>query len=364
MLSPFQKITIDGTTLEGDAILRWADALVAQQRGAAWASDVRVTLKDLLSGDGTLNARTSGTTGSPKPVTIAPSDLVASAQLTSTTFRLRRGDRVLMALPCEFIGGKMMVVRAMVLGFDLHPINTQGGVLKNLGTRDRFRFTAMVPVQLHTALQHDRSRVEAQFDTILLGGGPVSKAMIADLQDLGTPVYHGYGSTEMVTHVALRKLNGDDRSEQFTAIGQVTFSLDDRGCLIAHTPHLGMKEHRTNDIVELLDDTSFRWLGRYDNVILSGGRKIFPERLEAMTAGVIPFPHFFAALPDERLGQSVVLVMETGHDRQEPFTEVVESLKGMLYEHERPRRVIGMREFARTGSGKIERLRTLAMIAE
>lgn len=95
---------------------------------------------------------------------------------------------------------------------------------------------------------------------------------IEDLQGLRTRVFLGYGSTETITHVALRQLNGPERSTMFTALGDITFARDERGCLIVHTPHLTVKEHVTNDMVDLLDNRHFRWQGRHDNVILSGGK--------------------------------------------------------------------------------------------
>ncbi len=361
MISPFKRLIADGITLEGADMLRWADELVLQYRSGAWASDLRSTLRELLSDDGILNARTSGTTGMPRSHTFSTSDLVASAGITRDAFDLKEGDRVLLGLPCEFIGGKMMLARAMLIGLDLHAIDPRGGILRNLRTMDRFRFAAMVPMQLHTALQHDRARVEEQFDTVLLGGGPVSDALVERLQGLRTRVVLGYGSTEMLTHVALRELNGEGGGDLYTALGNVSFALDDRSCLIVRTPHLTEKEHITNDIAELQDAKHMRWLGRRDNVILSGGRKIHPERLEAMTAGIVAYPHFFAALPDERLGQSVVLFLETGSDKRQTPPDVIEDIKGVLYEHERPHRVITLKDFVRTGSGKVDRASTLAL---
>ena len=363
MSSPFHSLTVDGSTLNSAEIGRWADELVAKHRSGAWATDLRSTLRELLSDEGVMNTRTSGTTGMPRSHAFSTVDLVASTGITREAFDLKPGDRTLLCLPCEFVGGKMMLVRAMLLGLDLHAIDPRGGVLRNLRTEDRFRFAAMVPMQLHTALQHDRERVEAQFETVLLGGGPVSESMIDRLQGLRTRVLLGYGSTEMLTHVALRALNGDDRSEEYAALGGVTFGMDERNCLIVRTPHLTVKEHMTNDIAELVDDRRMRWMGRRDNVILSGGRKIHPERLEAMTAGIVPYPHFFAALPDERLGQSVVLILETGNDKRQAPPEVAEDIKGVLYEHERPHRVIAVRDFLRTGSGKVDRAGTLALLA-
>lgn len=362
MSSPFNRITVDGVTHRDADVLRWADELVEGHGGGVWTTDVRSTLRGLV-GEGELKAHTSGTTGAPRPHAFSAADVVASANLTRDAFGLLPGDRALLCLPCEFVGGKMMLARAMLLGLDLHAIDPRGGVLRNLRTMDRFRFAALIPMQLYTAVQQDRALVEERFDTILLGGGPVGRDLIAMLRDLRTCVVLGYGSTETLTHVALRPLNGPDASELYTAQGDVTFAQSEDGRLVIRTPHLSVKEHVTNDAAELLDERRMRWLGRRDNVILSGGRKIHPERLEAMTAGIIPYPHFFAALPDQRLGQAVVLVLETGSDADRIPPGTLESLKGVLYEHERPRRAFALREFTRTGTGKVDRTGTLALVA-
>ncbi|MBK7384368.1 MAG: AMP-binding protein [Flavobacteriales bacterium] len=352
----FDRITVDGRTLLGAEIIGYFDDLIASQRmDAAWVDRLRSTARDLMAAQG-LSAKTSGTTGPPKLFTIPHSDLLASAELTGLAFNLRPGDRVLHCLPCEYVAGKLMLARAFALGLDIHFADPRSRSLDGLDRTDRSAFAAMIPMQLHRMLQEDRARVEQQFATILLGGGPVSTLLAEALIDLRTNVVLGYGSTETVTHVALRQLNGPQRSDHFTAIGDIHFSRDPRGCLVVYTPHLTTTQHVTNDLVELVDDTHFRWLGRYDNVILSGGKKIFPEQLEARTDGVIPYPHFFGRTDDPVLGQAVVLTVETGRPQQEVVPEVMDLLLHTLNLHEMPRRIIVLPRIERTGSGKIKRV--------
>jgi O-succinylbenzoic acid--CoA ligase len=350
-------VTIDGVEMGAfDAYLK-LDKLNArsfQKKHAFWRSISDTMLHLALRGGG-VPASTSGTTGPPKQMTISRRDLVHSARLTGETFGLLPGDRALLCLPCDFIAGKMMLVRAFALGLDLHIIDPRGSVLDNLTVPDRFRFTAMVPLQLHRIIQEDRTRVERQFDTILLGGGPVSEAFIEDIADLDVKVYQSYGSTETVTHVAIRRLNGPEKTDHFNAIGKVHFGRDPRGCLVVYTPHLSTKQHLTNDLVELIDGHNFRWLGRYDNVILSGGKKIFPEQLEAKTASVIPFPHYFTKVHDDLLGQAVMLVLETNLPQNEVLPEVLEKVMAVLHPHEWPRRVQALKKIERTNSGKVIR---------
>lgn len=353
----FEALTLDGVRMGRLDAWMYFDRLgKSRRKEETWKEDLKDLMQDLaLMGGSSIRASTSGTTGPPRHLRIQRRDLVNSARLTGDTFGLKENDRVLLCLPCAYIAGKMMVVRAMALGLDLHIIDPRGSVLDNLDAcRDRFRFTAMVPLQLHRAIQEDRARVEEQFHTILLGGGPVSAVLEEDLQGLKTEVFQSYGSTETVTHVALRKLNGKGRGRTYGAIGKVTFDKDEDGCLVVHTPHLSRKQHITNDLVELQDERHFQWLGRVDNVILSGGKKIYPESLEARTAGLIPYPHFFMSFPEPKLGEAVMLVLET-EDGPQVIHDVLDKLFTVLSIHEMPRRVTALREFSRTASGKLIR---------
>ncbi|HQV74087.1 MAG TPA: AMP-binding protein [Flavobacteriales bacterium] len=352
----FERLTLDGVDLSKYAAFDHFSKLKDERKqGEDWKEAIHSTLFNIVFGNGSMAAFTSGTTGPPKKLTIPKRDLVNSARLTAETFDLNEGDRVLLCLPCNFIAGKMMFVRAMALGLDLHVIDPRGSVLDNLKVTDRFKFAPMVPLQLYRAIQENKARVEEQFEMVLLGGGPVSEALMEDLQDLSTNVFQSYGSTETVTHVALRKLNGRDRNDSYSAIGKVHFGRDPRGCLVVFTPHLSVKQHITNDLIELHDETHFTWLGRYDNVILSGGKKIFPEQLEAKTAGLLPFPHYFKAFPDPELGQAVMLVLATDRPQDEVMPEVLETLMANLDPHEWPRRVQALERIEMTSGGKVIR---------
>ncbi len=354
-MNPFERLTVDGTTLEGDAVLEWADELVDRQKDDPDAAEqLRATIRELMRGEG-LTVQTSGTTGPPKRITVPVGDLVASAELTGRTFDLRPGDRVLHCLPSGFVAGKMMLVRAFVLGLDLHVADPRGSVLAGLDPGQRFRFAAMVPLQLARGLDDDAAGLAGRFDHVLLGGGPVSTSLAERVRESGTTVHLGYGSTETLTHVALRTLSGTGAGVTFTAVGECHFARDPRGCLVVYTPHLSSFQHVTNDLVELVDERHFRWLGRHDNVILCGGRKVFPEQLEARTAALIAEPHFFSGVPDERLGQSVMLTIETDRPQQDVIPEVMARLMGVLHPHEMPRHIRTLPRFDRTGTGKIRR---------
>ena len=134
----------------------------------------------------------------------------------------------------------------------------------------------------------------------------------------------------------------------------IHFEIDDKGCLVIHAPMLNPESIVTNDIVELVDKSSFRWLGRFDNVINSGGIKIIPEVVEAKLATVILNRRFFiAGVADESLGEKVILVVEG-----ESVNITLESLE----KYEKAKDIYFIPEFVETKSGKIHRQTTLSLI--
>jgi O-succinylbenzoic acid--CoA ligase len=87
--------------------------------------------------------------------------------------------------------------------------------------------------------------------------------------------------SETLSHIGLKRIypEGED---YFTLFDGVDISLDNRGCLRISAPKINAELLQTNDIVDVLNPKQFRFLGRADNVINSGGAKIFPEQLEAL----------------------------------------------------------------------------------
>ena len=66
-----------------------------------------------------MTSLTSGSTGAPKPIVHAKKDMVESAERTIRFFKLLPGTQAVLVLPARFIGGKMMLIRALVGGWDI-----------------------------------------------------------------------------------------------------------------------------------------------------------------------------------------------------------------------------------------------------
>lgn len=116
--------------------------------------------------------------------------------------------------------------------------------------------------------------------------------------------------TETITHVAVRELTINVPNNYFSALPGITFTKDSRDCLVIHDPLIQSKPIITNDCVDLISETSFHLLGRFDNVINSGGIKIQPEAIEEILANYIDGKFCISSLPDKKFGEIVVLVLE------------------------------------------------------
>jgi O-succinylbenzoic acid--CoA ligase len=297
----------------------------------------------------TLLANTSGSTGSPKTITLSKTKMIASAKATGTYFDLPEGTKALHCLSANYIAGKMMMVRALYLGWHIDVVIPNKYPLAQ--TNKNYDFAAMVPLQLQNSLK-ELHRVKK----LIVGGAAVSPSLQAEIQGLPTEIYATYAMTETITHVAIKKLNHrtdqDILDDAYEALNNVSFSIDNRSCLIINAPDVADKKVETNDVVNLISPTQFNWLGRADFVINSGGFKVHPEQVEQVLALVIDAPFFVSSLPDAALGQKVILVVE-GKEAAFPEIDYVG-----LHPYEVPKEVYFVNEMVYTTTGKIQRDKT------
>ena len=158
--------------------------------------------------------------------------------------------------------------------------------------------------------------------------------------------------TETVTHIAVRALNGLNRSTTFKALGGVNFALSEHESMIIHAEHLGVQQLVTTDAVELISPTEFIWIGRIDHVINSGGVKLHPEILESKTSSIIEGKYFFSSLPDPILGQKLILIIENINVNVD---EIQLQLKKVLSKVEMPKQIFRVKKIVETQTGKINR---------
>ncbi len=316
--------------------------------------------KSWLSGTRSFVQHTSGSTGTPKKIEISRDQMIASAKGTQTFFQTGENTQLLCCLDSRFIAGKMMLVRAMVWNSPIQVIEPKSDPLLEIDiTAD---FVAMVPMQVETCLENASSlRKLKVIKHLIIGGAPLSAALKDSLLENEMQAYQTYGMTETVSHIALAKITSGELI--YTFLPDIEYGLDERSALWVKSASSNNEKVQTNDLVELVGKYSFRWLGRGDFVVNSGGVKLHPELLESKSEATIHsfFPNssfFFFGKYDDILGEKLCLAIESNHG-SEKIENLLFELKKVLTRFEIPKNIFIIQAFARTESGKINRLKTI-----
>ncbi len=325
-----------------------------------------MTLEEFLAewrnGDERLLVHTSGSTGKPKPLWVEKRRMEASARMTCDFLGLQEGDSALLCLPLDYIAGKMVVVRSQVRNLQLIAVEPTGHPLSTLSASNfPLSFAAMVPMQVWNSLQvpEERERLR-QIRHLIIGGGAVDDALAEELKDFPHAVWSTYGMTETLSHIALRRLNGQERSDWYTPFSGVELSLNEEGCLVIDAPALNAGTLVTNDLAELRKrkegDTvvqEFRILGRRDNVICTGGVKVQAEEVERKLRPLLDRPFLISKRKDEKFGEAVVLLVASPGPLSSEETEKYKALcASTLQKFERPRFFLAVDEIPMTETGK------------
>jgi O-succinylbenzoic acid--CoA ligase len=290
-----------------------------------------------------IEMKTSGTTGLPKTIRLQKNAMIHSALATGRFFNLIPGDKALLCLPAKFIAGKMMLVRSLMLGMDLHitPPNTEP--LAN--NPNYYDFVAMVPMQVQNSVEALKN-----VRKLIVGGAKMDTVLENMVINLKTDIYETYGMTETITHIAARKAG----EKVFTVLPNVTIQQDDRNCLVINVPEITNEPVITNDLVTLTSENQFIYLGRIDNVINSGGIKLIPEQIEAKLLNKIGTRFFVTGIPDAVLGEKLILVIE-GEKRDFPS-----DFFNDLEKYEKPKEIVFVPKFKQNENGKLLRKPSLA----
>ncbi|MGB3774564.1 MAG: AMP-binding protein [Leeuwenhoekiella sp.] len=320
-------------------------ALTYIKMGEPYEEEVGHFILSWLDDKNYVLVNTSGSTGDPKTIKLQKKHMANSAKASGKRFKLPARTTALLCLPSRFIGGKMMLVRAMVLGWKIDIVPPKSNPLDTVFKR--YDFCAMIPFQLDNSI----NRLHL-ISKLIIGGGAFSEALKTKVQDCETKIYETYGMTETISHIATRRINGDAAKEgkrPFKALKNVSVSQDERNCLVIKAPKVSSDPVVTNDVVELLSYKKFMLLGRIDNVVNSGGIKLFPEFIEAKLSPQIDVPFFITGEPNDALGEQLILVVES------ESIDWVDLDFSVLDKYEIPKAVYFVPNFERTDNGKLRR---------
>ena len=339
-----------------------------------------MTLEDFLSewnndSDRVL-VHTSGSTGKPKPMMVEKKRMLNSARITCDFLGLKPGDSALLCMSLDYIAGKMVVVRSIERHLHLISVSPSGHPLKNIDLKDvngkdvngEITFAAMVPMQVYNTLQvpEERERL-THIRHLIIGGGAIDASLEKELQALpgNIAIWSTYGMTETLSHIALRRINGDEASKWYQPFDSVKISQTEEGCLVIDAPLVCAETLVTNDIVEIesyiynkveknevVEKLRFRIKGRKDNVICSGGIKIQIEEVEALLKPYLEKPFMLVKKKDEKFGEIAVLLTE-----DEDLKKVEATIRRLLSDHKYwiPREFLHVDHLPLTETGKPKR---------
>ncbi|WEK68261.1 MAG: AMP-binding protein [Candidatus Chryseobacterium colombiense] len=325
--------------------------------GTEFEIKIKNFLEEWFSNSEMVKVQTSGSTGVPKVFDIEKKKMINSAEMTCNFLGLKEGDTSLICLPVEYISGKMMVVRSIIRKLKLIIVDPSTKPLESLN--DTIDFCAMTPLQVENSL--DKLHL---IKNLIIGGAAVSETLKTKiiqtlrLSNSSTKIFETYGMSETLSHIGLKQV-APNPEDYFTVFENVEISKDERGCLKIFAPKVNAEVLQTNDLVEIRNGNQFRFLGRMDNVINSGGAKIFPEQLEALVKKEIPNEAVFLGVDDESLGQKLILVIEGVKS-----ANLLEKISEISFEKNfhKPKELIFIENIPRTPNGKVNRIELKNML--
>lgn len=303
----------------------------------------------------TFKFRTSGSTGVPKEISFEKNQLEISIKSTIQSLGLEVGkEHIFLCLDPNFIAGAMMLLRAKYLDCPITVCLPSASFWQKIPENHNFSFVSLVPPQI----ADERFDVEkfATFKHVLIGGMSLSSSLKNKIIGLGNNVYHSYGMTETLTHVALMDVN---QSCYYIAIEGNAISLTKQGSLAIKTAFSPV-EIITTDQAVFNNQGGFSILGRTDFVINTGGHKVHPESIEAAIADSFERAYecmgyyIVCGKKDDVYGEQIWLVTEK-EMKDEDFEELQQVLRQVLKGYEIPRGKIAFGAFPLTVSGKVAR---------
>mgnify|MGYP003303121112 CR=1 FL=1 len=172
-------------------------------------------------------------------ILVKKQSLVSSAISTGDFLKVSVGDRALHCLPTNYIAGKMMLIRALILGLEIDLISpSKQPFHKNEKIYD---FAAMTPIQAFHSIP-ELGRIKK----LIIGGAYLSNALQQALIKAKINAYETYGMMETLSHIAVRKMT--DPMSEFKCLPGIYVGQDNRKCLTIDAPRLDIKKLQINEV--------------------------------------------------------------------------------------------------------------------
>ena len=335
------KLTISNVIFEAENLL---NGKINQKKFTESEKYVLNFIRSWLSDQYSYSFETSGSTGQQKKIHLRKEQLGYSAtQTINYLFHNELPHSCLLCINPLFIGGTQVITRALLSGSALIVTSPTSNPIKDL--KLPIDLVSLVPLQVETVLNESPEKFEL-LKNVLIGGAELRPSLIQKLLEIkSTNFYQTYGMTETASHVAIKPIE----EELYSSMGDLKIEIDHRNCLKLKGTVTNHEWIQTNDIVDIRQD-KFRWVGRADWVINSGGMKISPENLERKINQLWPNDRVtVTSIPDQKLGEKVVLLASR------PLLKEIKSAF-LLAKHEVPKEEFILSNWPVNNGGKIDRL--------
>lgn len=333
---------------------------------------------------------TSGTTGRPKGAIVTHGNLTTNAQALCSIWGFTPEDVTVHALPTFHAHGLFVAVNtALVAGSSLHflgrfdvdrivdALQGPGTVLMGVPTF----YVRLLAAKRFTRAVADGVRL------FISGSAPLTEKTFAEFTDrTGVRILERYGmsETEMIASNPLdgarvagsvgfplpgveTRIRIDDDPERPLAAPGEPGGIEVRGPNV-FAGYWGMPERRTvdfttdgwfrtGDLGTLDDDGRLRIVGRAKDLIISGGKNVYPARIETLLDQIPGVAESaVVGMPDEDLGElGLAVVVPTANGPRPDPTRVLDRLRSDLAAFEVPRACVVVDELPRNAMGKIRK---------
>ena len=338
-----------------------ADALLGRARPTVSLDAVGARRMDGAAADPeiVLIVATSGTGGAPKFVQFDRRTIDAAVAASGSALGASDGDRWLCCLPLAHVGGLLVLLRGVLLGapVTIHPRFDAAAVEAQRGSA----FTSLVPTMLGRLV--DAGARLSAFRAILVGGAHLSPGLRTSAERGGASVVETYGLTETCGGVVYDGAPLPGTEMRIDHRGGIElrgptlmrgYRLDPRATAAALTQDGWL---RTGDAGEIDGEGRLHVVGRFDELINTGGEKVWPDEVEAVLREH-PAVRDVAAggRPDPEWGQRVAVWVVPADPSDPPSLDELRAFVARtLPRHAAPRELTLAERLPRTASGKLRR---------
>ena len=298
-----------------------------------------------------LIVKTSGSTGNPKPIKLKREHIINSANATLDFFELSMGSAFLCCMPSKYIGGIMMLIRALVNEGLIFLEKPSRYPIQQLN--EKIDLCAMTTAQARNAIQHPK-KIEF-IHNLIIGGGDLTNDDYINLSKIKTSCFHSFGMTETISHIALRPIKQGIKNEYYECLNHVQIGNNNEKQLIISSKKLGIQSITTNDIVEITGNHLFKYIGRRDNIINSGGLKIHCELIEKTLSQHLNPSHFFIDKEShEEMGEICILICLESIDEK----SILKASSLIRDKKQAPKKVYWVEKIHFNSNYKMDRIKT------